>query len=79
MYPSEKSRLDNLKAAFFGWIRMLSHDYAVVFIQIEHSVFVCKVRKQKRYSKVGFFRMDTIEVRILLVSKTGAAEAAPVV
>ena len=39
--------------------RMLSHDYAVVFIQIEHSVFVCKVRKQKRYSKVGFFRMDT--------------------
>ena len=27
----------------------------------------------------GFFRMDTIEVRILLVSKTGAAEAAPVV
>lgn len=44
--------------------RMLSHDYAVVFIQIEHSVFVCKVRKQKRYSKVGFFRMDTFCLKI---------------
>lgn len=40
---------------------MLRHDDTVVFIQIEHSVFGCKVRKLKRYVKVGSFRTDTID------------------
>ena len=39
--------------------RMLSHHKAIVFIQIKHGVFDCKVHKQKRHVKVGSFRMVT--------------------
>ncbi len=39
--------------------RMLRHDYPVTLIQIEHSVFVCKIRKHKRHVKVGLVRMVT--------------------
>ena len=42
--------------------RMLSHHKAIVFIQIKHGVFDCKVHKQKRYVKVGLFRMGTMFV-----------------
>ena len=38
---------------------MLSHHKAIVFIQIKHGVFDCKVHKQKRHVKVGSFRMVT--------------------
>ncbi|MDD5816950.1 MAG: hypothetical protein PUE05_00290, partial [bacterium] len=38
---------------------MLRHDDAIVFIQIKHSVFGCKVHNQKRHLKVGLFRMVT--------------------
>lgn len=37
--------------------RILRHNYAVVFIQIKHGVFDCKVRYQKHHVKVGFIRM----------------------
>ena len=39
--------------------RMLSHDKAIVLIQIKHGVFDCKVHKLKRHVKVGLFRMVT--------------------
>ena len=39
--------------------RMLSHHKAIVFIQIKHGIFGCKVHKQKRHVKVGLFRMVT--------------------
>src|SRR5574344_595441 len=39
--------------------RMLSHHKAIVFIQIKHGVFDCKVHKQKRHVKAGLFRMVT--------------------
>ncbi|MDD6124873.1 MAG: hypothetical protein PUB56_01255, partial [Paraprevotella sp.] len=39
--------------------RILSHHKAIVFIQIKHGVFDCKVHKQKRHVKVGSFRMVT--------------------
>ncbi len=42
--------------------RMLIHHKAIVFIQIKHGVFDCKVHKQKRYVKVGLFRMVTMFV-----------------
>ena len=42
--------------------RMLSHHKAIVFIQIKHGVFGCKVHKQKRYVKVCLFRMVTMFV-----------------
>lgn len=38
---------------------MLRHDNAIVFIQIKHGVFGCKVHNQKRHLKVGLFRMVT--------------------
>jgi len=38
---------------------MLRHYYTIVFVQIKHSVFDCKVRNQKRFDKVGLFRTDT--------------------
>lgn len=41
--------------------RMLRHYDAVVFIPIEHSVFGCKVRKLKRYVKIGSFRTVTLK------------------
>ena len=40
--------------------RILSHHKAIVFIQIKHGVFDCKVHKQKRHVKVGSFRMVTL-------------------
>jgi len=39
---------------------MLRHYYTIVFVQIKHSVFDCKVRNQKRFDKVGRFRTDTM-------------------
>ena len=42
--------------------RMLSHNYAFVLMQIKHGVFVCKVRIQKRLSKVGLVRMVTLNL-----------------
>ncbi|MDY3891779.1 MAG: hypothetical protein SOZ26_04490, partial [Bacteroidaceae bacterium] len=39
--------------------RILSHHKAIVFIQIKHGVFDCKVHKQKRHVKGGSFRMVT--------------------
>ena len=43
--------------------RMLSHHKAIVFIQIKHGVFDCKVHKQKRHVKVDLFRMVTYSMR----------------
>ncbi|MEE0906596.1 MAG: hypothetical protein U0L43_00225, partial [Muribaculaceae bacterium] len=34
---------------------------AIVFIQIKHGVFDCKVLNQKRHVKVGLFRMVTLK------------------
>jgi hypothetical protein len=42
---------------------MLRHYYTIVFVQIKHSVFDCKVRNQKRFDKVGLFRTDTVNIR----------------
>lgn len=39
--------------------RILRHDDAVAFIQIEHGVFDCKVRYQKHRVKDGLIRMVT--------------------
>ena len=44
--------------------RMLSHHKAIVFIQIKHGVFDCKVHKQKRHVKAGLFRMVTVDYQV---------------
>ena len=41
--------------------RMLSYNKAIVYIQIKHGAFDCKVHKQKRHVKVGLFRMVTVQ------------------
>ena len=41
--------------------RMLSYNKAIVYIQIKHGAFDCKVHKQKRHVKGGLFRMVTKE------------------
>ena len=46
--------------------RMLSYNKAIVYIQIKHGVFDCKVHKQKRLVKVGSFRMVTKKPPLIL-------------
>ncbi|MDD5818306.1 MAG: hypothetical protein PUE05_07265, partial [bacterium] len=58
---------------------MLRHDDAIVFIQIKHSVFGCKVHNQKRHLKVGLFRMVTNKLPSSMVCRgqRHASEAKP--